>query len=500
MTEIYAFSLAEPKSSAWSISLDGQMCPAHLARVSAFPINRRWPGHQRSPEESEWAAFALFSCDGPVKVALRPARPFGHAVVRPLNRGVTPGIEGGTISFTLPGPGAYTVELDGPHGALHLFADPPATGGERPTGGDVIYFGRGVHEAGLITLTSGQTLFLDEGAVVYGRVEARDADHIRILGRGILDGGRNHEEALREDGPDIDEAAGKGWAVPNALRRHTVELSYCKDILIDGITIRDSLVYNIRPVCCTGLTIQNVKIIGSWRYNSDGIDMHNCRRVRIHDCFVRAFDDCICVKGFDYTQDEADMRHGGEVYDTFDDVIVEKCVIWCDWGRSLEFGAETRAKEISNVTFRDCDLIHNAHIAMDVQNVDYADIHDVTFTDIRVEYPEVSQAPRLQRDDQDAFIEDPHSDYMPDLMGSHVVYIPEYSGEGTIRGRNRRITFRNISVTAPRMPPSAFTGCDSGHMSEDIRIEGLYLNGRRARTLEEANVHMNEFVRNVEIV
>ena len=497
MSRIYPFTLGEAQSAAWDVRVDGARCPLHLARVSAYPINRRWPGHQRSPEETELCAFALFETDGPASVEIRPARPVKEVVVRPLSRGVAPELRGGVIRFTLPGPGQYTVEADSSHGALHLFADPPADRGAAASGEGVIYYGRGVHDAGLITLRSGQTLFIDEGAVVYARVEARDAQNIHIAGRGILDGSRNVEQILAEMGDEQREAYEKGWAVPNAIRRHTVELSYCDDVTIEGVTIRDSLVYSVRPVCCRRLTIDGVKIIGNWRYNSDGIDMHNCQAVRLRRCFVRTFDDAICVKGFDYTQDEADMRHGGVLYDEFSDVLVEKCVVWCDWGKSLEFGAETRAREIRHVTFRDCDLIHNCAVALDVLNVDYADIHDVLFDDIRVEYPAVSQKPRLQTSDGDYYVEDPRSDYMPQLLGCSVTYIPEYSASGEKRGRVRDVTFRNIRVTAPAMPPSAFSGCDGEHGCEDILIDGLYLNGRRAASLEEARVSADEFVRRV---
>lgn len=48
----------------------------------------------------------------------------------------------------------------------------------------------------MITLTSNQTLYLDEGAVLYATVEAKDADNVRIIGRGILDNSRNKEEIL----------------------------------------------------------------------------------------------------------------------------------------------------------------------------------------------------------------------------------------------------------------------------------------------------------------
>ena len=144
MARVYPFSVSEPKSSAWRVTVDGEYCPLHLARVSAYPINRRWPGHQRSAEETELAAFALFETDGLAEIEVMPARPFWEVIVRPLSRGVTPSVQEGVIRFTLPGPGQYTVELDGSHGALHLFADPARPYDADPAGDrrDLLWAGR----------------------------------------------------------------------------------------------------------------------------------------------------------------------------------------------------------------------------------------------------------------------------------------------------------------------------------------------------------------------
>lgn len=496
-SRVYPMSVGEPPSAAFAMTVDGAQVPLYIARVSKAPINRRWPGHQRPVEQTELVSFALFEMDSPAEVVLKPSRSFQQVVVRPLSKQVHPVVDEGTIRFQLPSAGAYTVELDGYHGALHIFADRVKTYDVDPEDEDVLYFGKGIHDMGVIRLTSNQTLFIDEGAVVYARIEAYDAHNIRILGRGILDGSRNTEKILFEFGEKEIEQFNKGFAVTNAERRHTVQIEFCDNVCIDGITIRDSLVYNIRPIACRDLHIEGVKIIGNWRYNSDGIDMHNCERVHIKDCFVRTYDDAICIKGFDYAQDEADMLHNGTLHDVFRDVLVEGCVIWCDWGRSLEFGAETRAREICNVTFRNCDLIRNSSVAMDVQNVDYAVIHSVLFEDIRVEYDEVSQPPRIQHDDLDVYVEDPQSTYMPGLFGSYITYIPEYSKDGKKRGINRDIVFRNIHVTAPRMPKSFIGGYDENHMSSNIRFENIYLNGKRLTSLEEAQIHLNEFTSDI---
>ena len=174
------------------------------------------------------------------------------------------------------------MEPYGRHNALHVFADAPAAYTVDKNDPNVLYYGPGQHDAGMIYLQSNQTLFLDAGAVVYACVRAKDAENIKILGRGILDNSHNKETILFEANEDNNHSA-----IKNAKRLHTIQLEYCTNVEIDGITIRDSLVYNIRPLACRNFTVRNMKAIGCWRYNSDGIDMHNCQQVLIDHCFLR---------------------------------------------------------------------------------------------------------------------------------------------------------------------------------------------------------------------
>jgi hypothetical protein len=307
--------------------------------------------------------------------------PFENVKIRPQSLGIVPRVENGIIKFTLDRPAYFTVEPYGRNHALHIFADPISEYNMDKASPDVLYFGAGEHDVGLIELTDNQTLFIDEGAVVYACIRAIDAENIKILGRGILDNSKNKEKILFEANEENNRAA-----VNNAIREHTVQLEYCTNVEIDGITIRDSLVYNIRPIGCENLRIKNVKIIGCWRYNSDGIDMHNCVNVHVSNCFIRTFDDSICVKGFDcYYEGDVEeavrraMYRNGKSYDVFQNVLIENCVIWNDWGKCLEIGAETRAKEICNVTFESCSIIHVCGSPLDCMNVDYADVHDIAW-------------------------------------------------------------------------------------------------------------------------
>lgn len=484
----------------YAVKVDGKPVCLDVARVSAMPFNRRWPGHQRQIEQSELVNFLSLETDGPVQFEITPRVPFEKVEIRPRSLIVQPEVVDGKIIFTLPHPAYFTVEPYGRHNALHVFADPVAEYEINPSNEDVIYFGEGEHDVGLIELKSGQTLFLDEGAVVYACIKAMDASDIRILGRGILDNSRNKEQILYEV-----NAENNTMAVNNAVRRHTIELEYCSNITIEGITIRDSLVYNIRPVACNNLSISNVKIIGCWRYNSDGIDMHNCVDVLIDNCFIRTFDDSICVKGFDcyYEGDveaavKAAMYRDGKAYDVFKHTLVKNCVIWNDWGRCLEIGAETRAEEICDIVFENCDVIHVVHDVLDCKNVDYADVHDLTYRNIRVELDEIVPQPCYQRGDEASYQQiDP--DYAPAIMSAYVIFHPEYSAGGLRRGRNRKILFENIHIYGRQVPKFCFAGYSDQADTSDITIRNVYYNSKPLTKDDAYILEQNEFCKKISI-
>ena len=496
---IYPTIPTSPCCEDYHITINGQEASYNTARVSAVPFNRRWPGHQRQPDQTEAIQFLSLATDESLTFEITPQLPFSEAKIRPASLGITPKVEGGKIRFTLDRPAHFTVEAYGRHRALHVFADPLPQYDVDPTDPNVLYFGAGEHDVGQIELKSNQTLFLDEGAVVYACIHAIDAENVKILGRGILDNSRNKEVILFEH-----HAENNREAINNATREHTVVLEYCDNVEIDGITIRDSLVYNIRPIGCRNLNIRGVKIIGCWRFNSDGIDMHNCVDVHISDCFIRTFDDSICVKGFDCYYDgdieaavHAAMYRGGKSYDIFENVLVENCVIWNDWGKCLEIGAETKAEEIRNVTFRDCDIIHVTNAALDVMNVDYADVHDITFQSINIECDEEIPAPLIQRKDCDVYYSaDPH--YMPKILTASVVYHHEYSaGCEARRGKNRNILFENIHILGDKLPVLKFVGYDEEHQTEKVRISNLYLNDTPITELPAENMILGDFTSDV---
>ena len=450
----------------YTVTVEGRSVPVSACRVSAVPFNQVWPGYQRSLDQTELGGFASWDATGPVTVEVTPLRPVKSVVVRPSARGITPVVKAGKFQFQLPSPGQFTVELDGPHQALHLFYNSPETDPPKHDDPSVRYFGPGLHRVGEIALTDNQTIYIAGGAVVHGYVSGRNVSNICIRGRGIL------------DGSEFPRDTGKG----------NIRLLECEDVVIDGVILRDPNEWGCTLLGCRRATLNNIKLIGLWRYNADGIDLCNSEEVVVRDAFVRSFDDGIVIKGLKPWKDKAARN-----------IRVERCVVWCGWGRALEIGAETSAPEIGNVIFEDCDIIRTTHIAMDIQHGDRATVHDIQFRDIRVELDDVCLPPRMQKTREDRYTEKSDSTYLPQLMV--VVIRKNYYSKDNQSGIIRDVTFQNIRVTGKRMPASSFAGLDAAHTVENVTIRDIRQGaGATPLTADQLNVRTNPFVKRLVFV
>lgn len=79
------------------------------------------------------------------------------------------------------------------------------------------------------------------------------------------------------------------------MRPNFIQFIKCKRILIDGLTIVRSPMWEINPVLSESITVQNVKI-NSLGPNNDGCDPECCKNVLIKNCDFSTGDDCIAIK------------------------------------------------------------------------------------------------------------------------------------------------------------------------------------------------------------
>jgi polygalacturonase len=150
-------------------------------------------------------------------------------------------------------------------------------------------------------------------------IYALDQTNIAITGQGILDGqagvgawwpwnGRaqygwkDGQPNQRKDRTQLLDMAERGVPVSERvfgdghyLRPQFIQPYRCKNVLIEGVTIVNSPMWEIHPVLSTNVTVRSVKI-SSHGPNNDGCDPESCKDILIKDCYFDTGDDCIAIK------------------------------------------------------------------------------------------------------------------------------------------------------------------------------------------------------------
>lgn len=172
------------------------------------------------------------------------------------------------------------------------------------------------------------------------------------------------------------------------LRPQFIEPYRCTNVLIDGVTLVNSPMWNLHPVLCTNVTIRNLRIDSSGP-NTDGCDPESCTDVLIRNCEFNTGDDCIAIKSGrnadgrrlaapsrNIVVQDCQMRngHGGvtigsEISGGVDGVYAEHCQMDSP---ALQFGLRVknnamRGGVIEHVFARDVRIgqVSNAAVAID---------------------------------------------------------------------------------------------------------------------------------------
>lgn len=205
-------------------------------------------------------------------------------------------------------------------------------------GGGTVYFPAGKYLTGPIHLKNNITIFIDAGAelhfsdnfddylpMVQSRYEGVDvmsfsplfyaykAENIAIVGRGKINGhGKkwwDYVEGYKDGQPRSKwqytfDSLNKNILLPDNpaqmkrgfLRPPFIQPMYCKNILIEGITITNSPFWTVNPEFCENVTINAVSIFNPPSPNTDGINPESCKYVHISNCHISVGDDCITIK------------------------------------------------------------------------------------------------------------------------------------------------------------------------------------------------------------
>lgn len=344
----YRAPAGEVRSAEYQVWAGDQKVDVYTARVLDPPFaGKQW-------DYGGPYSFANLDMSGRVVVKVVAKRSLRDVVIRPESSGIKPvRVDDHTITVTLDSPRKLSIEPDGKKGPLLLFANPLET--DVPKAGDpgVVYYGPGLHKPGQIHLKSNQTLYLAGGAVVKAEVLA-EGSHIRIRGRGILDG--------------------SDWAWTKGPIGSLISIRNSSDVEVSGITLRGSSQWTLVPRDCNHVTVRNVKICNGRVQNDDGINPCNSQDVLITDCFIRTDDDCVAMKGL--------VLGGPESND--ERITVEDSILWCDRARIFLLGHESRAPFMRKITLRNLDIIHFTMTAFLFEPGEDMRLEELTAEHIRV--------------------------------------------------------------------------------------------------------------------
>jgi polygalacturonase len=150
-------------------------------------------------------------------------------------------------------------------------------------------------------------------------IHASNATNVAITGGGTLDGqasntvwwhwngaprygwkqGAGNQRAARAQLFEMAErnvpVASRRFGVDSFLRPPFIQPYGCTNVLIEGVTIRNSPMWEINPVLCRNVIVRGVHI-DSHGPNNDGCDPESCRDVLIERCHFDTGDDCIAIK------------------------------------------------------------------------------------------------------------------------------------------------------------------------------------------------------------
>ena len=418
-----------------------------LESVEDIPVSELYQvkvnGKEQRVYHTEFFDFVSFLEENEkAEVEISVNEPFQKAVIRPTASQIPFEEDENKISISLPAGKRVTLELDDKlESPLYIL---PGKYVQKPENATYVFESGKAYNVGCLQLISDETVYIEYGAVVSGRIYSRMADRVRILGNGILYGGNWHA---------WDENGAEQLIVP----------VLGEDIEIRGITLLDGGSWHIVPTACKNVLIEDVNVLGKV-ITGDGIDIVGSENVVVRNCFVRANDDCISIKAEEFQDPSgcADVKN----------ILVEDCIFWnAEFGNTLEIGYETRCDEISDVVFRNCDVVHCQYEGnqsggvLTIHNADRAHVHNIVYENIRIE------------DAQEKFIDIKTLD-------------SKYSRDRE-RGMVNDILFRNIEITGGGFPVSIIRGFEMKSevcRPHDFYFDNVVIHGKKM--MSPGELHM----------
>ena len=201
-------------------------------------------------------------------------------------------------------------------------------------------------------------------------IYAYEQENIAVTGKGILDGQGSLEnwwnwkgrsdvgwtEGQPRQNEDRDKLFEMGdnnvppeeriFGQNHYLRPNFIQPYKCKNILIEGVTFKNSPMWFIHPVLSENVSVINVTVDGLGP-NNDGCDPESCKDVLIKGCNFNTGDDCIAIKSGRNTD-------GRRVNVLSENIVVQDCMMKEGHG-GVVIGSEISGG-VRNVYAENCEM------------------------------------------------------------------------------------------------------------------------------------------------
>jgi polygalacturonase len=141
------------------------------------------------------------------------------------------------------------------------------------------------------------------------------------------------------------------------LRPMFIQPYRCKNVLIAGVTLLNSPMWQVHPVLCQNVTVQHLTIRANGGPNTDGCDPESCDGVLIRDTFFNTGDDCIAIKS-------GRNADGRRLHVPSQNIVIQHCHMQDGHG-GITLGSEISGG-VHNVFAEDCEL-DSPHLDMAIR-------------------------------------------------------------------------------------------------------------------------------------
>lgn len=461
------------------------------------------------PQQFRDISYVHFSISSGSDIQVNCVEDINEFEISPLIKKIDGHLNGKSLRFRIPNPGYYVIRINGGQ-YLFLLADSPQeeiysskssnivnvedflpkgnpnllltkhlqNALDKASGsGRILYFPSRVYHTGTLQVKSNTKVYLEAGAVIKGSENRNDyptddnrleSDHVNRAKEEYTDNGEwmtfsrliliDNAENVHISGRGVIDGSGsiiRAQGKPANL----IRIRRSKNILIEDVILRDPAAWNTHIQLSDSVVMRNVKIINDFNVaNTDGIDPDASRNILVDHCFAYCNDDNIAIKTTNNLGLNQDLEN----------ITVKDCV-FLTRKSSLKVGTETKAANMSNILFENNDVIVSDR-GMVLYCNDGAHFKNIRFVNNRFEYCYIKGTQRP----------------------IHFIIKNRYG-----KGRIENVLIKDCEIYKPFPNGSEIFGLDVQNDIQHIVLDNFIINGVKVNSLQDADIRINEFVKDV---